>query len=59
MMQGIVGAFLVRIPFAFLMIREGWNEWLIFAILAAVLLGLCALTRMRLQRATEKDYSKQ
>ena len=51
---------LIALGFAtFLMIREGWNEWLIFAILAAVLLGLCALTRMRLQRATEKYYCKQ
>ena len=44
---------------AFFMIRAGWGIWPVFAVLAAVLAGLCVFTRSRMYQATDNYYCKQ
>lgn len=44
---------------AYFMIDGGFGLWALFAVLAAVLAGLCLLTRYRLYKAVDKYYCRQ
>ena len=41
------------------MISAGWDLWIVFGVLAAVLANLCLVTRNRMYSTTDKYYSKQ
>ena len=43
----------------YFMIRWDWSVWIIFGVLAAVLGGLCAVTRKKLAENVEKYYCRQ
>ena len=43
----------------YFMISAGWDLWIVFGVLAAVLAGLCLVTRNRMYSTTDKYYSKQ
>ena len=44
---------------AFFMINAGWDLWIVFGILAAILIVLCWFTRKKMYQATDKYYCKQ